>query len=67
MNNQTSTLALDTVKDRILKASQYLSIKDAREIAEFYKSIDKDSDDKAWKLEQLAQYAEDKARSYRRM
>lgn len=67
MNNQTTTLAPDTAKERILKASQYLSIKDAREIAEFYKSIEQDSDDKAWKLEQLAQYAEDKARSYRRM
>lgn len=67
MNNRASTPALDTAKVRILKASQYLSIKDAREIAEFYKSIEQDTEDTAWKLEQLAQYAEDKARSYRRM
>lgn len=67
MTNQTTTLAPETAKERLLKASQYLSIKDAREVEEFYKSIEQDSDDKDWKLEQLAQYAEDKARSYRRM
>lgn len=67
MNNQTSTLAPETAKERLLKASQYLSIKDAREVEEFYKSIEQDSEDKAWKLEQLAEYAETQAESYRRM
>lgn len=67
MTNRTTTLSPDIARERIFRLSQDLSMKDAREVEKFYKSIEQDSEDKAWKLEQLAQYAEDKARSYRCM
>lgn len=67
MTNRTRTLTLDTIRNRIFKAAQYLSIKDAWEVAEYYKSIERDSDYTVCELEQLAEYTEMQAKLYRRM